>query len=102
MLSDEVFYSTFRDLVLSSQQKVHPPVEERLEEKQDCVEGDNENNNEQKDEDTRSDGVKFMFHQMKMLPESRRHLYWNMMRAFPTSPLYLMLGIGALGTNIAR
>ena len=43
-----------------------------------------------------------MMHQLELLPSTNRDFYCNMMRSYPTSPLYLFLGIGMFGTNVAR
>ena len=37
-----------------------------------------------------------------MIPSDARDFYCHLMRAYPTSPLYLLFNIGTMGTNIAR
>ena len=92
MLSDDVFYSKFRDIVLGDR------VEPGKEEKEGIIEeGDNVPVADKKCQRT-----KFLMHQVEMIPVKSRDFYCNMMRNYPTSPLYLFLGIGMLGTNVAR
>ena len=50
----------------------------------------------------KSPRVSFLLAQIEIVPPTKRELYCNMMRSFPTSPLYLLLAIGSLGTNIAQ
>ena len=76
-MKDETFFSTFRDLVIGV-------------------------DNIPEDDDNRSHRVNFLVHQLNMVPVENRTLFWNIMRGFPTSPIYSFLGIGIIGTNIAR
>ena len=76
-MSDEKFYSTFRDSVIGS----------------DMI---------PEDDDTKSHRVNFLIHQLNMVPVGQRGLFWNIMRGYPTSPIYSFLCIGMIGTNIAR
>ena len=46
--------------------------------------------------------MKYLLHQLDIIPKGCRKFYKNLMRANPTSPLYLFLIIGVLGTNTAR
>ena len=46
--------------------------------------------------------MKYLLHQLDIIPKGCRRFYKNLMRANPTSPLYLFLIIGVLGTNMAR
>ena len=39
---------------------------------------------------------------MDIIPEKCRVFYTNLNRAYPTAPIYLLLAIGTLGTNVAR
>ena len=76
-MSDDKFYSTFRDSVIGK---------EILAE----------------DELHKSHRVKFLTHQLNLIPADQRDLFWNVMRGFPTSPIFSFLAIGIIGTNIAR
>ena len=92
MLSDDVFYSKFRDMVLGD--RVDPGKED--------MEAVLDEGGNGSDADKKSQRIKFLMHQMEMIPTKNRDFYCNMMRNYPTSPLYLFLGIGMLGTNVAR
>ena len=75
MTSDVSFYETFIDRVIG-------------------VESD--------DESIQSNRVKYYLHQYAMMPEEQKNLLKNMTRSFPTAPLFLFLGLGIVGSNIAR
>ena len=46
--------------------------------------------------------MKYLLHQLDIIPIECRKFYEKMMRAHPTSPLYIFLIVGVLGTNMAR
>ena len=46
--------------------------------------------------------VSFQLHQYKMIPPELENMFCNLTRGFPTPPIYAFLGIGSIGTNIAR
>ena len=77
MVSDFEFYTKFRKSVLSA------------------IAGD-------ADDTSSSDRVSFQMHQFKMIPSEYRELFCNITRGHPTSPIYALLAIGSLGTNVAR
>jgi len=52
--------------------------------------------------DNTADRVAFFLLQYKMIPAQHKELFANIIRAYPTPPLYAFLGLGLLGTNIAR
>ena len=54
------------------------------------------------DDDNRSHCVNSLVHQLNMVPVENTALFWNILRGFPTLPIYSFLGIGIMGTNIAR
>ena len=88
MLSDDVFYPKFRDMILCD--RVQPGKK------------DMEAVNDVPLSITKSQRIKFLLPQMEMIPTKNREFYCNMMRNYPNSPMYLFLGIGMLGTNVAR
>ena len=92
MLSDDIFYSRFCDLIVGSDKEAANEDMKAVNEEEGIV-----HNAENK-----SQRIKFMMHQLELLPSLNRDFYCNMMRSYPTSPLYLFLGIGMLGTNVAR
>ena len=92
MLSDDVFYSKFRDMIFCDE--VLPGKED--------MEAVNDEGGNVPVAIKKSRRIKFLLHQMEMIPTKNRDFYCNMMRNYPTSPLYLFLGIGMLGTNVAR
>ena len=98
MLSDEVVFSMFRASVLGEEEN-----NQDAEIKEDLGAGiaDNEAN-EEREQDKKSQRVRFLFQQMRMIPTGTRDMYGNMMRNYPSSPVYLMMGLGAIATNIAR
>ena len=49
----------------------------------------------------KSPRVSFLLSQIEIVPSAMREMYRNMMRSFPTSPLFLLLVIGSLRPNIA-
>ena len=77
MVSNETFYTDFRNLVLEIESK----------EEEDCIV---------------SPRVSFMLHQYNMIPTDLRNLFSNLSRAFPTPPIWVFVGLGSIGTNIAR
>ena len=54
------------------------------------------------DDDKASRSVRFLMHQLHMIPETHHPLFWNLLRKYPTAPIWMFLGIGMLATNIAR
>ena len=96
MQSDDAFYTAFREWVLGRESMI---VEEKKEE---LNAEDYKNDVNDAAEMTKSARVSFLIHQLEMAPEKTRLFYDNLMRAYPTSPIFLLLGIGTLGTNIAR
>ena len=46
--------------------------------------------------------IKFILHNLDMLPKSHRELIFSLTRSYPTPPIYAFLMIGILGTNITR
>ena len=96
MQSDEEFYDTFREWVLGKESII---AEEKKEAKNAEDYGNEERNAA---EVSKSARVSFLIHQLEIVPDLTRKFYDNLMRAYPTSPLFLLLGIGTLGTNIAR
>jgi len=101
MLSDEGFYSNFRNWILSLDEKVE---EEKKETEEEHKKGEENNVDDTAHEELqrKSLRVSFLLHQVEVIPTQTRDFYCNMMRSYPTSPIYLLLGIGSLGTNIAR
>ena len=113
MLGEDVFYKNFRKVVLGIQDH---DVDEKKDGKQDEVEdgiegkNDNENggnivnaaDNDEQENDQNSERVSFLVHQVDIVPLNVRNIYCNMMRSYPSSPLYLYLTVGSFGTNIAR
>ena len=103
MVSDDIFYKKFRNWIIG--------VDEKSEYKNDVF-IENKNNDDDNDinedrianilEEQKSHRVTFLLHQLDIIPEDVRGIYCNVMRAYPTSPLFLMLGLGTIGTNIAR
>ena len=66
-------------------------------------EGDNGDENEEEiEDDQKNDRVTFLMKQLNIIPGEVRSLYANVMRAYPTSPLFLMLGLGSVVTNVTR
>ena len=103
MVSDDIFYTKFRNWVIG--------VDEKAEEKHDAEDevknnddgnGNNGDRNADSVEKQKSHRVSFLVHQLDIIPEDVRGMYCNAMRAYPTSPLFLLLGLGTVGTNIAR
>ena len=113
MLADDVFYKIFRDEVLGIQ---HHDVDEKKEgEQEEPIQGNDENHgndvaannlnaddNDEEVNETKSERVSFLVHQVDIVPQKVRDIYCNMMRSYPSSPLFLYLAVGCLGTNIAR
>ena len=113
MLADDVFYKIFRDEVLGIDQH---DVDEKKEGKEEEVnEGNDQNHgndiaannqnaadNDEEDNETKSERVSFLVHQVDIVPQKVRNFYCNIMRSYPSSPLFLYLAVGSLGTNIAR
>ena len=77
MVSDHLFFTNFRNSILG----VHNQQDE--------------NNND-------SYRVKFHVSQFDMIPADHRDLFTNITRTYPSSPIYLFIGLGVIGTNIAR
>ena len=92
MVSDSKFYTSFFNKIL------------------DLVDNPGEANEEDPDfemKDAADVGkvphrMKYLLHQLDIIPKGCRKFYKNLMRANPTSPLYLFPIIGVLGTNTAR
>ena len=53
-------------------------------------------------EDITAARVAFFILQYKMIPPKHKTLFANLIRGYPTPPIYAFLGLGMLGTNIAR
>ena len=83
-MSDEDFFDKFRNSVIGPE-----------------AHAENEDQNDD-DLDVPSHEVKFLMHQINMIPKQCQALFWNLMRAYPTTPLWTFLGVGMIGTNIAR
>ena len=96
MVSDEVFFANFHKWILEL-----PSIEENKDEDHQTGE-DKEDENEEAEDIKYSRQVSFFVHQTKIIPKDARDFYCNLMRAYPTCPLYLLLSIGTMGTNIAR
>ena len=77
MVSDKEFYLKFRKSVLAGV-------------------GDD------RKEDESSKRVSYLVHQYKMIPADLEELFENFTRGYPTSPIYLFLCLGVMGTNVAR
>ena len=39
---------------------------------------------------------------MDIIPDDVREVYNTLLRAYPSSPLFLLLGLGCIGTNVGR
>ena len=48
------------------------------------------------------DRISFQLHQFNMIPVNARNLIKNMTKSHPTAPIYAILALGMIGTNIAR
>ena len=77
MNSDEAFYANFRNSVLGIGGQPN-----------DMAEGENR--------------VKFQIRQFEMIPQVHRELFTNITRTYPAPPIYIFIGLGLIGTNIAR
>ena len=89
-MSEEDFFVSFRERIIGPE----PPAEQ----KQQAGE-------EEQDDDDRNEpshDVAFLMHQFKLIPKQSQRLFWNMMRAYPTTHLWIFLGVGMVGTNITR
>ena len=83
-MSEEDFFDSFWERIIGPE----PQAEEK--------EQDDDDRNEP------SHQVAFLMHQFKLIPKQSQLLFWNMMRAYPTTPLWIFLCVGMIGTNIAR
>ena len=114
MVADDLFYNKFRDWIIGAPE-VGDEKEGGIEEAGADGEGDNaeeagavgEGDNAEggmniEEKEQKSSRVAFFLHQMDIIPDDVRDLYNNMLRAFPSSPIFLLLGVGAIGTNIGR
>ena len=54
------------------------------------------------DNDGPSKRITFMLHQFKTIPQQHHKLFCNMVRSYPTSPIFAFIGLGTIGTNISR
>ena len=103
MLSDEMFYSKFRNWVIGmddiEEEGKRQNVGNNREEQGD--EGNGEDN-DAGDVVQRLQRIAFLLHQVDIIPMDVRNMYCNLMRCRPTAPLYLLLALGTLGRNIAR
>ena len=96
MQTDEVFFPAFRDWVLEKESI-------KAEEEKEALNAEESGNQPiQAAEIAKSTRVSFLMHQMDMVPKGNEVFYDNLMEAYPTSPVYLLLALGTLGTNIAR
>ena len=77
MVSDDEFYLSFRDNVIGP-------------------------DTDPDDLTNKSHRVSFLMPHYHMIPSTNKDFFWNMTRAFPTSPLYAYLALGVIGTNISR
>lgn len=77
MVSDAEFFTNFRDNVIDVE-------------------------HEDDDEKKQSPRIKFFMHQYMMIPPKTKDIISNLTRAYPTPPIYAFLGLGVIGTNIAR
>ena len=81
MLSDDIFYSRFRDLIVGAEEDgANEDIKALNEEGGNVLKAGN-----------KSQRIKFMMHQLEMVPSMNRDFYCNMMRSYPTSPLYLFV-----------
>ena len=102
MVSDEVFYGKFRDWIIGVDDS--EDVKEAVNDGGDngIADGNNDAVINDNESDQKSGRVAFFLHQMNIIPDDVRVVYNNMLRAYPSSPLFLLLGLGSVGTNIAR
>ena len=52
--------------------------------------------------DSNSLRVPFFMYQFSMVPAHLEEMFCNMLRTYPTSPIFAFLGLGFIGTNISR
>ena len=103
MVSDDVFYGKFRDLVIGTDGDAEELKEAGVaDRKDDDGNGDGNDGNEELLAEVKSQKITFLLHQLEIIPADVREMYRNLMRGFPTSPLFLLLGLGTIGRNIAR
>ena len=103
MVSDDVFYGKFRDWVIGTDGDAEELKEAGVaDRKDDDGNGDGNDGNEELLAEVKSQKITFLLHQLEIIPADVREMYRNLMRGFPTSPLFLLLGLGTIGSNIAR
>ena len=89
-MSEEDFFVSFRERIIGPE----PPAEQKQQA------GEEEQDDDDRNEPSHE--VTFLMHQFKLIPKQSQRLFWNMMRAYPTTPLWIFLGVGMVGTNITR
>ena len=100
MMSDEQFFNRFLDRIIGPDL---PGDFEEPEGENNVAVGDDERKAVVNDDDgNASRSVRFLMHQLRMIPKTHHPLFWNLLRKYPTAPIWMFLGIGMLATNIAR
>ena len=103
MLPENAFYNGFMSLVCNEHNEIGDANGVIPRENEVNVPAANNGDgviNEEKEE--RSVKLDFIVKQMDLLPEENQRFMLNMVRSFPTSPLFLFLVIGTMGTCVAR
>ena len=77
MSSDRAFFSSFREKVIGV-------------------------GVEDEDDGLNSHRVAFYLEQFKMIPTQHKDFICNITKGYPTPPIYVLLALGSIGTNIAR
>ena len=95
MVADDIFYKKFRNWLIGTDAKVEEQKLANQEEKE-IAEGNGHDAVQEK-----SHRVTFLMEQLDIIPADVRLMYTMLMRAFPTSPLYLLLELGTIGMNVA-
>ena len=92
MQTDEFFFPAFRDWVLGKESINAEEEKGALNAEEGCNEAI------QAAEIAKSTRVSFLMHQMDMVPEGNALFHDNLMEAYPTSPVYLLLALGTQRT----
>ena len=103
MVSDDVFYRKFRDWVLGNDAETEELKVAAMADRKD--DDGNVGGDDGKVEvlaEMKSQKITFLLHQLEIIPVDVREMYRNVMRGYPTSPLFLLLGLGTIGSNVAR
>ena len=102
MLTEEEFYNCFMSLVCDEGNNADDNSEVPQEDAVNVPLANVEDNviNEEKEE--RSVKLDFIMKQMELLPEENKRIMLNMVRSFPSSPIFLYMVIGSMGTCVAR